>query len=268
MHKPSSFRDYVIAVLIAASLAVFLSFYLYIRRGYLLDAPPSADTLYVLNKAIAGTGMTLLAFTFLIGPIARYFDKFDTFIGYRKEIGIVGFFFAMFHAIISYFFLPKKFPQEYFDFTALDYASGLIGISLLFFLFIISVKKAIDVLTASRWWFLQRWGLRLVILFTLLHVFVMKWPSWVRWVERGGGQPTAELANPWLPGAGILVSMFIAWVVVVRLYEMIFLYKDFGIKTKEIVMDPIIKARGRRFFVRSFWVLVAGYIFIITRWMF
>jgi len=266
MHKPSSLRDYVIALLIATALTVFMGFYLFIRRGYFFDAPPTADMLYVPNKAIVGAGTVLLAFAFLIGPIVRYFDRFDKWLGYRKEIGIVGGFLVFFHAIISYFLLPLKFPQAYLTFDSLQFSAGLIGIFLLIFLFIISFKKAIDLIGASRWWFLQRWGLRLVILFTLIHVYSMKWSGWMKWLKQSGA-PTVELANPQMAGLGILVMLFVTWVVIVRLYESIFIFKNFGLATKEISLDMALKAHGRRFFIGSFWFLVVLYAFVITRWI-
>ena len=260
-------RDYVVSILIAAALSAVLGAYLLFRRGYFFDAPPTADMLFVPNKVLAGAGMTLLAFTFLIGPIARYFDSFDHLLRYRKEIGIVGGFLAVFHAIVSYFFLPLKFPHSKIDLTSIDFGAGLIGVFLLVLLYVTSFKKVIDLFEGGRWWLLHRWGLRLVIAFTLVHVFVMKWEFWVRWVTESSGRVSPELANPWLPGAGILASMFIAWVVIVRLYEMIFLYKDLGWKPKEISADEMLRRRGRRFFICSFWVLIAGYVFMLTRWV-
>ena len=264
MHKPSTFRDYLIAALIAGSLVAFFSLYLFIRRGYLFDAPPTADTLYVFNKVLVGAGTVLLAFTFLIGPIVRYFDRLDTWLGYRKEIGIVGGFLAVSHGIISYFLLPLKFPASRFDFTSLTFAAGLVAAFLLVFLFIISFKKAINLIGGSRWWFLQRWGLRLVIAFTLIHVYVMKWESWMTWLKKGGAV-TPELAHPLLPGLGMLAMLFLTWVVIVRLYESLFLFKDFGIATKEISIDPVLKARGRRFFLLSLSALSVLYVLIFIR---
>lgn len=266
MHKPSNLRDYAISFVLATALTVFLGAYLFLRRGYMFDGPDTVDVMYVPNKAIVGTGTVLLAFTFLIGPITRYFDRFDSLLQYRKEIGIVGGFFALFHAIISYFFLPLKFPREWFDFQTVEFGAGLIGAFLLIFLFIISFEKMIRLLGGGRWWFLQRLGLRLVIFFTLVHVYAMKWNGWVKWIKQGGTTTSSpELVNPWLPGAGILVSMFITWVVIVRLYETLFLYKDFGFKTKEIVMDSVLRERGRKFFIRSSWILGALWVFVITR---
>lgn len=264
MHKPSTFRDYMIASLMAGALVSFFSLYLFIRRGYLFDAPPTADILYVFNKVLIGAGTILLALTFLIGPIVRYFDRLDQWLGYRKEIGIMGGLLAVFHGLISYFFLPLKFSE--IDLASLTFAAGLVGAFLLIFLFIISFKKAIEVLGGSRWWFLQRWGLRLVIALTLIHVYVMKWDGWMKWLKQGG-VVTPELARPLLPGLGMLVTLFLTWVVIVRLYESLFLFKDFGIATKEISMDPILKARGRRFFLFSLSILVALYVIIFIRFV-
>ena len=266
-HKPSSLRDYIIACLIATVLLVLGSCYLLIRRVYFFDAPPTADMLYVPNKALAGVAMTLLAFTFLIGPLTRYFDRFDAWLSYRKEIGIVGGFLALFHALISYFLLPKKFPQEWLDFSTPAFGAGLLGALLLLFLFILSWKSILTLFSGQVWWFLQRFGLRLVIFLTLIHVYAMKWQSWVQWFTHGGGTASAELAHPEMAGLGILLTVFITWVVMVRTYESFFLFKDFGFSTKEISMDPLLKARGRRFFLGSFILFLVLFFIILTRWI-
>ena len=266
MHKLSGFRDYSIASLLAATVVVFFSLYLVTRRGYFFDAPPTVDPLFVPNKVIAAAGMTLLALTFLIGPLSRYFDRWDHLLAYRKEIGIVGGFLAVLHAFVSYFLLPLKFPQTKYSLDNPYTLAGLIGVFLLVFLFILSLKRVIALLEGRTWWFWQRWGLRLVIVATLIHVYMMKWNGWVKWLSQGGGKATAELANPWLPGLGILATLFITWVVVIRLYESLFLFKDFGFTPKEITMDGTLRLRGRRFFIASFVVLLVAYFLVVTRW--
>lgn len=265
-HKPYSGRDYFLAIFVSTILLVLFSCYLLIRRGYYFDAPLTADMLFVPNKALASVGITLLAITFLIGPISRYFDRFDYWVGLRKELGIVGAFFIFAHAIISYYFLPKKFPQEWLSFTSLEWAAGLVGSILLVLLFIISFRKLIELIGPARWWFMQRWGLRLVMLLAILHVFDMKWAGWVKWLTKAPAAPTAELANPWMPGLGILVSMFVAWVVIVRLYETLFLFRNIGLISKEISADPVLKLRGRRFFLGSLALLAVAYAVIALRW--
>ncbi len=267
MHKPSSLRDYVIAFLIAGAIMILFGFYIFFRRGYLFDAPPTADLLYVPNKVLAGTAMTLLALTFIIGPIVRYFDRFDKWLGYRKEIGIVAAFLAIFHGLVSYYLLPLKFPRFWIDFSSIEFGAGLVGAALLAFLFFISFKQAITLLGAGRWWFLQRWGLRLAVIATLIHVYAMKWPGWVKWLTQGGGKATAELAHPFLPGLGLLATLFITWVVIIRFHESVFLFKDLGLTPKEISINEDLKKRGRRFFIYSFWIFVLLSVVVLLRWV-
>lgn len=265
MHKPSSARDYLIAGLVGAVVVVFVGFYLYLRRGYLFDAPPSADAWFVPNKAIATGGALLLAFTFLIGPLTRYFNRFDTWLAYRKEIGIVGGLLAISHGFISFFALPKKFPQDRLMASMQEEPWGLLGAILLILLFIASFRRVIDWMGGVPWWFFQRWGLRLVVLFTVLHVGLMKWSGWKKWFLEGVPK-TPELAHPWMTPASILAAIFVAWVVLVRLYETVFLFKDFGLRTKEITMDETLRKRGRQFFLGSFWVMVGLYVIVLTKW--
>ncbi len=264
-HKPSSLRDYLIASLVTTTLIVLFGAYIFVRRGYLFDAPPTTDMLYIPNKVLASVAMTLIALTFIIGPVTRYFDRFDKWLGYRKEIGIVGGLLAILHGIVTYYLLPIEFPSEWIDFTAPQTAAGLTGAILLGLLFFISFKKAILLLGAGRWWFLQRFGLRFVVVFTLVHVYVLKWDSWIMWLVQGDGNPTLELANPWLPGLGILATLFITWVVIVRLYESVCLFRNIGLTTKEISIDPILRARGRRFFLGSLLILAILYAIVFTR---
>jgi len=267
MHKPSSLNDYIIAFLLSLFLTLVLGTYLYLRRGFMLDVPVGIDTLYVPNKVLGNVGMMIIALSFLFGPITRYFNRLDTFIGCRKEIGIVGAFILIFHGVISYFYLPKRYPNEYIDFSSLEFSAGLLGAFVLLFLFIISFKKAIEIIGAGRWWFLQRFGLRVVVLFTLVHVALLKWSGWVSWFTEGF-PVSKELVLTWLPAVHLLTFLFIVWVVAIRIYESIFLFQDFGWKTKEISMDPVLRARGRSFFITSFFVLLFLYILIFLRFLF
>ena len=267
MHKPSSLWDYTVAFLITGTIMVVFGLYLFLRRGYLFDAPPSADMLYVPNKVLASTAMTLLALTFIIGPVVRYFDRFDKWLGYRKEIGIVAGFLAIFHSLISYYLLPLKFPKFWLDFSSLEFGAGLVGTVLLAFLFFISFKQAIALLGAGHWWLLQRWGLRLAVIATLIHVYVMKWEGWTRWLVQGRGTATTELAHPSLPGLGLLTTLFITWVIIVRLYESIFLFRNAGIGTKEISTDENLKKHGRQFLLLSFWIFAVLSLLILIRFI-
>jgi len=224
------------------------------------------DALYVPNKAIANAGVMLIAFVFLIGPIIRYFDRFDKWLGYRKEIGIVGTFLLVLHGIITYFYLPLKVPKGTLDLDDLDILTGIIGAAILTFLFVISFKKAISVFGATKWWFLHKWGLRTVILLTFIHVTLLKWEGWWKWITTGG-TPTASVANPLLVPVSLLIELFLLWVISVRLYEVFFIYKNFGFTGNEASQTPEDKVRGQKFFTRSFFTFIVLSIIILTRFV-
>ena len=267
-YQVSNWNHYVVSILIALVLTVFYGGYYIIQRAYMFHAPPGIDAFYVPDKVIAVVGMTLLAFTFLIGPIYRYFDAFDYLLEYRKEIGIVGGVFALFHPVMAYFFLPLTFPQSEIPLTSVTYGAGLAGSLVVIFLIFISYENAKILLGPSRWWLLHRFGLRLVILFAVIHFFCIEWSTWVQWLTQSAGKPSAELLYPWMPEPTIFAGLFIVWVVIIRLYETIFLYKDLGLKPKEIAADTNLRLRGRRFFIYSFAVLIACNVFVFGRWMY
>ena len=267
-HKPFNFHDYAVSILIALVLTVFCGGYYWVQRTYLFNAPQGIDAFYVPDKVIAWVGIVLRAFTFLIGPIYRYFDAFDYLLEYRKEIGIVGGVFALFHPVMAYFFLPLTFPQSEIPLTSVTYGAGLAGSLVVIFLIFISYENAKILLGPSRWWLLHRFGLRLVILFAVIHFFCIEWSTWVQWLTQSAGKPSAELLYPWMPEPTIFAGLFIVWVVIIRLYETIFLYKDLGLKPKEIAADTNLRLRGRRFFIYSFAVLIACNVFVFGRWMY
>jgi hypothetical protein len=136
------------------------------------------------------------------------------------------------------------------------------------FLILISFENAKILFGASRWWLLHRFGLRLVILFAVIHFFCIEWDTWVQWLTQSADKPSAELLSPWMPEPTTFAGLFVVWVVIVRLYETVFLYRDFGLKPKEIAQDANLRLRGRRFFIYSSGVLIACNVFVFGRWMY
>lgn len=205
------FEQYGAAFLAALPLFIILSFYLFYRRGYY--------DLYIANKVLAGAAAILLGLVLLIGPLSRLFSFPDRYVQYRKELGIIAFLLAASHSLVSYFFLPSKFSfagfTEKFNWP---FVFGLVAIIALIAIFFISNNRAMNAIGRERWWRLQYWGIRLVFSLTFLHVFIMKWPSWLNWYKAGGGQ---ELEHPEWPGAGLLVGWFMVMVILVRLAEFI-----------------------------------------------
>jgi DMSO/TMAO reductase YedYZ heme-binding membrane subunit len=268
MHKPSSLRDYLVAASMAAGLLVVLGGYLYARHGYLFGAPAGTGTFYLPNRALAGAAAAMLAAVFLVGPLSRYFDRFDQWLGYRKEIGIVGGVLAVLHGVVSAWFVPEKFSLEWL-FSEKSFwtaSAGLVGAAVLVALAALSPNILIRKVGGTRWWLMQRWGLRIAVVATLLHVLPMKWNGWAAWLAEGGRR-TSELARPEMPPAGLFVALFLAWVAAVRTYESAFLFRSAGWRTREIGADAVLLARGRRFVLSTLALLAVCYVVLAGAWL-
>jgi len=203
------FQQYGTALAVTMFLFVILSIYLFYRRGYY--------DLYIANKVFAGVAAVLLGVVLLIGPLSRFFSFPDRYVQYRKELGIVAFFLALTHGVISLLFLPSKFPlSKFLEMPNWPFIFGLVATIVLIVIFFISNDRAADAIGRKRWWWLQNWGVRLAFILVLLHVFVMKWDGWVQWYKVGG---SSQLVHPEWPGAGLLVGWFMAFAILFRLAE-------------------------------------------------
>lgn len=205
-----SFRQYLFSFLMASVIFLFLSFYLFLRRGYY--------DLYIINKVLAGTSTILLGFVLLLGPFSRLYQIFDRFLIYRKELGIIAFFFALIHGLASFFFLPSHFSFPYFQKNFAVFWLGFSGLLVLTFLFLVSFEKIIEKIGRPRWWSFQVWGVRLAACLIFLHLFLMKYPGWIKWLQIGG---SADLKRPFLPPASLLVGLFGFFVFSVRIFELL-----------------------------------------------
>ncbi len=210
-HWEESIKKYTIAIAMSLMFFTIFSFYLYLRRGYY--------DLFIINKVFAGVATIQLGIVLLIGTASRINSAYAKYIPYRKALGIIAFFFAFFHTISSFFFLPNKFPlQRFFTTGILPFIFGLTAILILMAIFAISNNISIKQITPKRWWRYQRWGIRIAYISIMLHVFVMKLEGWINWYKEGG---STELIHPEWPGLGILIAWGMLLVVVVRITELI-----------------------------------------------
>ena len=204
-------QQYGMALVTSTVPFVILSGYIFYRRGYY--------DLYIANKVFAGVAVILLGSLLLIGALSRLNSFFGRYIQYRKELGIIAFFLAVTHGIVSFFFLPFKFPlSEFLATFNWSFIFGVVAAVVLGVLFILSNSRAMNAFGGQRWWQLQYWGVRLAFILIFLHVFVMKWNGWITWYKVGG---SSELVHPEWPGAGLLVGWFMIFVIVVRFAEFV-----------------------------------------------
>lgn len=209
-------RQWTIAILTGWAVFAVLSTYLFFRRGYF--------DLYIANKAFGSASLIVIGIVLLIGPLSRLYQKFDSWIIYRKELGIVGFAAALAHTVISLFFLPDKFAfASFFVFTSLNRglvpflfgAGSIILFSILTVISLEAIKRRIE---NDAWWRWQYWGVRIAFVLLFLHLVVMKYPGWISWYVQGGGK---ELARPFMPPGSIVAGSFGLFVLLVRLAELL-----------------------------------------------
>lgn len=202
-------KQWLVAILTAGATLALLTFYLFLRRGYI--------NLYIVNKVLGNASLVLLAVVLLLGPLSRLYQRFDSWVLYRKELGILAFVAAILHALISFFVLSERFTLKYYlQGHLVPFLLGLAGVAVLTALFILSFEKIIAFVGRERWWRWQYWGVRLVGLFALLHLIILKYPGWVSWLSRGGSD---ELLRPFIPPASLMVGLLGIFVLLVRLSE-------------------------------------------------
>ncbi|KKP67162.1 MAG: hypothetical protein UR68_C0013G0032 [Candidatus Roizmanbacteria bacterium GW2011_GWA2_35_19] len=203
-----SLKKYFIATVSSLAIFALLLLYLFFRRGYI--------DLYIVNKVFAGSSLIVLALVLLIGSLGRFYNFFDPWLVYRKHLGIISFILALFHGIVSLFFLPGRFTLSYFLTNYVTFILGLLGLILLGYLFFISFKVFTSKMDPKKWWAYQVWGGRVAGLLVFFHLVLMKYPGWIRWYQNGGND---ELVRPFMPPASIIAAAFGFFVILVRLFE-------------------------------------------------
>ena len=205
-----SAKKYIMAAFASLIIFIDLSYYLFLRRGYY--------DLYIINKVFAGTSLTVLATVLLIGSLGRFYNFFDPWLVYRKHLGIISFILALFHGIVSLFFLPGRFTLSYFLTNYVTFILGLLGLILLGYLFFISFKVFTSKMDPKKWWAYQVWGSRVAGILVFFHLVLMKYPGWLKWYANGGSD---ELTRPFMPPASIIAAAFGFFVILVRIFELI-----------------------------------------------
>lgn len=201
-------RQYLVAAAVAAGLVGGLALYLTARRGYF--------DLSIVNKSVANSSLLLLGIVLLLGPLCRLYRRFDKWVNYRKELGILAFFLGAAHVYLSMFPLARGGPFSLFGAKPLAASLGLVGLLLMFFLFLSSFEKIKNRLGVARWWKIQYTGVRFAAIALLLHMTLLKYSEWGKWLSGD----TGNIAIPSLPPASLLVALFSAFVLLVRLSEL------------------------------------------------
>lgn len=200
-------KQYSVATVTALGLAVGLGLYLTARRGYF--------DLSIINKSLASASLLLLGIVLLLGPLSRLYQRFDKWVNYRKELGVLAFFLGAAHVYMAMFPLAKTGPWGFYQAKPLAAYPGLLGLVIMLILFILSFEIMKKKLGAERWWKAHYRGVRIAALAVLFHMSVLKYSEWLKWLS---GE-TGKLTQPGWPPASLLVAVFSGLVLLVRLAE-------------------------------------------------
>jgi len=203
MNTKEGIRQYGVATV--ASAATVWLFYQYAVVRYV------AAGLSSLNKSMAVSTLFLLGVVLLFGPLARMFRLFDGLLKYRKELGVMTFFNALTHVYLSMFPLARRGPFGFYQSQPLSAYFGLAALGIMFVLFLFSFSKLERILTPATWWKLQQWGARVSFVTIVVHMTVLKYAGWSKWLAD---------RSPSLPPMALLATIFAAFVLAVRLGEL------------------------------------------------
>lgn len=223
-----SLRQYLVAA--GLGVTIFLASWGYNGGGLKLAGP--------VNRGLADTSIILLGIALLLGVLSRLYSVFDKFLTYRKEIGIMAFFSGAAHVYLAMFPLARRGPWGFYESRPWSGYPGLLGLILMFLLFVISFKTIEEKLGTARWWKMQYWGARAAGLGILTHIAVFRGPAWWELVKTGRGEAPSSLvvgsfgmfvllsrlmepagqkfARAAIPILGIVMLGFNAWLILLR----------------------------------------------------
>ena len=104
----------------------------------------------VVNRGLADASMVLLGTALVLGVLSRLYNAFDKFLTYRKEIGIMAFFSGAAHVYLAMFPLARRGPWGFYESRPWSAFPGLLGLGLMFLLFVISFKAVEEKLSTLK----------------------------------------------------------------------------------------------------------------------
>ena len=203
-------KQYFVAAV--ATLATVGAVYQYAAIRY------GATGLSTLNKSLATSTLFLLGLVLLLGPLCRMFARFDRWLKFRKELGVLTFYTGAAHVYLSMFVLARRGPWGLYLSSPWSAYPGLIAFIIMFLLLFISLRAVETALGTKLWWKLQYLGARAAFFLIAFHMTVLKYSGWGSWFATRGAE--IQVGVPSLPPLAILAAEFSVFVFLVRLSEL------------------------------------------------
>lgn len=210
--KPSPWRS---GIKVSVFVFVLCLAYAFLRYNVVRNVSLEHLPLYIVNKAVALATTFIIGFSYMLGPLARFFPSFFVpKLSLRKPFGLFGFGMAAVHAVMALLLFDKAIYPRFFakdgQLTWQAETAMLFGV-LAFFTFsivaIVSIPSVEEKLDEKQWKTVQRLGL-VAYFFVLLHAVVMGYRGWF-------------LASSWsygLASISLVASLFIVLVFLVRVF--------------------------------------------------
>lgn len=131
----------------------------------------------IVLKGFTNTGYVFIGFSLLIGTLAKFWNFFDKYLHYRKQLGIIGFLYIMIHGIVGtliYVFPNPNILWESFWAIAL----GLLALYGFFICMMISEVWVIKALGPQRWRKILRYTSFTAYTLAWWHILLVKLPIW------------------------------------------------------------------------------------------
>lgn len=131
----------------------------------------------MLIKGVTHAGLVLIGMSLWLGTLAKFWNRFDRFLFYRKFLGITGFLYLLFHGFIALwlYLLPN---QEFFLEYILSFTTAYIALLIFAFAAKISEIWAIRTLGSKRWRRVLRYSTYTAFILSLYHVYALRVDQW------------------------------------------------------------------------------------------
>lgn len=189
----------IYARVVVFGMALFALFYWYTTA---LGTPG------VLNKSSANTSIVLIGLSMWLSSLSYFFNRFDSFIKYRKHLGLIGFAFGVTHFVLSFSAFKRLLVSATWESNAvIAPLTGLLALAIFTLMALISNRTSMTKLGVLTWRGILRTGY-IAVLFVFIHTVMLKSARWATWYEGGMMTP---------PSSSLIVTVFMTVVLLMRL---------------------------------------------------
>ncbi|MEY3470729.1 MAG: hypothetical protein RLZZ223_79 [Candidatus Parcubacteria bacterium] len=189
----------------------------------------SVPVVEMILKGFTNTGYFLIGFSLLLGPVAKFWNSFDKFLHYRKQLGILGFIYVLIHGFVGTIIYVIPNPSLLWtNYWAV--ALGILSLYLLFICYAISEIIVIKVLGPKKWRRLLRYLSYAAFILATIHIYLAKLSVWQGYIN----------SNVIFPPLSLILFSFGIFVLAFRFY--VFVY-DTWILGRNTIKDIISKSQ-------------------------